>query len=193
VSAAPYSFDLLASAGYGSSCLAYWIGPCDVAALHGIDAIGITRAMSLQYDVEDQADRTGVVIAETSGWRGQFSPVAPVQLARAWSPLPSATEVLGPPDWESVEPDVMGTRAAACVWMPPTVNMGQLAAARWRSLDQERFRQLLMAAVGRSSHSGRGILIGAKPGWSYDRVNVPGAATRRLMEGVDFVVFDRHA
>ena len=59
MSAAPdLSFDALAPPGEEWSCLAYWIGPCDVAALRRVDAIGLTRAMSYQYDVEDQADRT---------------------------------------------------------------------------------------------------------------------------------------
>jgi hypothetical protein len=175
------------------SCLAYWIGSCDVAALDDVDAIGITRAMSLQYDIEEQADRTGVVIAEHSGWRDQFIPVAPVQLARAWSPLPTAVEVLGPPQWRSVEPDVMGTKAAACVWRPADVDVRELAAARWASPDQERFRQLLVITVGRASQGNRGILIAAKPGWSYDKAIAPGEAARRLMDGVGFVVYDRHA
>jgi len=66
------------------------------------DATGISRAMSYQYDIEDQADLTGVVMTEGLDWREQYVPVAPVQLTRAWSPLPLAVEPLGPPDWTSV-------------------------------------------------------------------------------------------
>jgi hypothetical protein len=56
VSATPdLSYDMLAPAGSQPSCLAYWIGPCDVATLRDFDAIGIARAMSYQYDGEEQA------------------------------------------------------------------------------------------------------------------------------------------
>ena len=44
------------------------------------DATGISRAMSYQYDIEDQADLTGVVMTEGLDWREQYVPVAPVQL-----------------------------------------------------------------------------------------------------------------
>jgi hypothetical protein len=76
------AFDALAPPGHQGSCLAYWVGPCDVQALHGGDAIGITRAMSYQYDVEAQADRTGTVLA-VADWRKDFTPVAPVQTTNA--------------------------------------------------------------------------------------------------------------
>lgn len=46
--------------------------------------------MSYQYDIEEQADGTGYVLAPDAGWRERFTPVAPVQLTRAWSPLPRA-------------------------------------------------------------------------------------------------------
>jgi hypothetical protein len=192
MSAAPdLSFDALAPPGEAWSCLAYWVGPCDVAALRGVDAVELTRTMSYQYDVEDQADRTGTVIADAD-WREDFTPVAPVQLTRAWSPLPYAAGVLGPPDWVSIEPAGMHTWAAACAWRSPADN-GTLATARGHSPDHDRFHRLLIVALMRAREINRGVLVAAKPGWSYDHAHPANDTTRRLMESVGFVVQDRHA
>jgi hypothetical protein len=64
----------LALAG-GGATLAYWLGPCDHALLRGADAVGISRAMAHQYDVEAQADRTGIVIPDGVYWQESFAPV----------------------------------------------------------------------------------------------------------------------
>jgi hypothetical protein len=192
MSAAPdLSFDALAPPGETCSCLAYWIGPSDVQALRGVDAIGLTRAMSLQYDVEDLAERTGTVIADAP-WRADFTAVAPVQLTRAWSPLPYAVDALGPPDWVSIEPAGMHARAAACAWRP-SADTGALAAARGLLPDQDRFRRLLIVALIRAREINRGVVIVAKPGWSYEHARPTSHTTRRLMESAGFVVQDRHA
>lgn len=126
--------------------LAYWLGPCDVAALHDINALGITAAMSYQYDVEEQADRTGQVMPKYVDWREHFTPVAPVQLTRGWSPLPYAIELLGAPDWKSVEPDGLGTLAAARAWRSPRLDR---PAPPRHAADQSRFHRLLVIAVTR--------------------------------------------
>jgi hypothetical protein len=184
------SFEALAQVDPNCSTLAYWLGPCDIKALEGADAVGMSRAMSLQYDVEDQADRTGTVISDDIWWRDYFSPVAPVQLTRRWSPLPYAVDVLGPPGWVSLEPDVLGLEAAACAWT--TGHSGRLLAATEYSADQLRFRGLLGIALSRAHEFNRAVVVTAKPGWSYDRSRRPSPASRRLMEGVGFVVHDRH-
>jgi hypothetical protein len=126
--------------------LAYWIGRYDLADLHDINALGITAAMSYQYDVEEGADRTGRVMPEDAGWRDRFAPVAPVQLTRAWSPLPCAIELLGSPDWRSVEPDALGTLAVACVWRSPRPRPQPPPD----DADQSRFHQLLVVTVDRA-------------------------------------------
>jgi hypothetical protein len=184
------SFDALVPPGDEWSCLAYWVGPCDVEALRGGDAIGITQAMSYQYDVEDQADRTGAVLADAD-WREDFTPVAPVQLTQRWSPLPYAVDVLGPPDWVSIEPGGMGTRAAACAWTSTGARAVQTPLPQ--APDHERFRQLLIVALMRARDINKGVLIAAKPGWSYDHGHSPSETARLLMERVGFVVQDRHA
>lgn len=90
------TFAALAPNG-GVTTLAYWLGVTDTASLKDIDAVSISRAMAYQYDTEEQADRTGMVMPDDVDWREHFAPVAPVQLTRAWSPLPYTSELLGPP------------------------------------------------------------------------------------------------
>lgn len=185
------SFDALARAGSDQSCLAYWIGACDIRGLDGVGAIGIAVAMSYQHDVEDQADRTGQVLARDVDWREYFTPVAPVQFTRAWSPLPAAVAALGAPDRNSVEPDGLGTHAAACAWT--SVDVCQLSATPVNEPDHERFRRLLAVTVMRAGSAHRGVLIAAKPGWSYAHARQPSTVTQQLMERAGFVVTDRHA
>jgi hypothetical protein len=189
-SAFALSFDALARVGGQQSCLAYWIGTCDIGGLRAASAVGIAVAMSHQHDIEEQADRTGHVLAQGVNWREHFTPVAPVQLTEAWSPLPAAVEVLGPPAWTSVEPDGLGTHAAACAWR--SVDAHRLPATPANEPDHERFRRLLAVAAMRAGNADRGVLIAAKPGWSYEHAHQPNAATRQLMERAGFVVTDRH-
>lgn len=184
------SFEALARAGGEQSCLAYWIGACDVSGLDGVSAVGIAVAMSYQHDIEEQADRTGHVLARDVDWREYFAPVAPVQLTRAWSPLPAAVEALGAPDWTSIELDGLGTHAAACAWT--SVDVRRLSATPMNEPDHERFRRLLAVTAMRAGSAHRGVLIAAKPGWSYEHALEPSAVTRQLMERAGFVVTDRH-
>jgi hypothetical protein len=189
--AAGMSFQELTQGGRTHACLAYWIGPCDVEGLHGVDAGGIARAMSYQYDIEDQSDRTGLVLAPDADWRDHFTPVAPVQLTRAWSPLPYAVEILGTPQSISVgADDVLGTQAAAYVWTAPS--KARIAATAADPPDHERFRRLLIVAVTRADRANQGLLIAAKPGWSYEHAHMPSTTGRQLMQRAGFVVTDRH-
>lgn len=179
MSAAPdLFFDALAPPGEEWSCLAYWVGPCDVEALRGVDAIGLTRAMSYQYDVEDLADRIGTVIADAD-WRENFTPVAPVELTPAWSPLPYAADVLGPSDWVSIEPAGMQTRAAACAWRSPA-DTGALATARGHSPDHDRFRRLLIVALMRARDQQRSPRLVLRPRPPNERHHPPPYGKRRL-------------
>jgi hypothetical protein len=190
MTAAALSFEMLVPPGSGQpTSLAYWIGLCDRAAFDGVNAVGMSRAMAYQYDVEEQADRTGIVIAADVDWRGVFSPIAPVQLVRAWSPLPAAVEVLGPPGWMSVEPDALGTTVAACAWAV----VDEPAPVRAEPPDHDRFHRLLRVAVTRANADGKSVLIVAKPGWSYEHARTMTVVTRELMERAGFVVQDRHA
>ncbi len=185
------SFAALAPDG-SANTLAYWLGPCTVTSIVDIDAAGIAHAMAYQYDIEEQAGRTGNVIAEDVDWREHFMPVAPVQLTRAWSPLPSAIRLLGSPDWISVgEPDILGKRAAACAWTAPRLDGPPPAPTS--PADAGRFHRLLAWAVRHANDSDRGVLAVAKPGWSYDHHAGISAETARLMRAAGFVIQDRHA
>jgi hypothetical protein len=171
--------------------LAYWIGPCIVAELAGAAAGAIASSMSYQYDIEEQAERTGRVLSPDAGWETFFNPVAPVQLTRAWSPLPAAVDLLGTPDWSSVETESPSARAAAYAWT--TAGRQPRFTTAVADGDHERFRQLLAATMVRADRPGWGILIAAKPGWSYDHGHAMSPETRQLMEDSGFVVTDRHA
>jgi hypothetical protein len=142
--------------------------------------------MSYQYDIEDQADLTGVVMTEGLDWREQYVPVAPVQLTRAWSPLPLAVELLGPPDWTSVGEAAFGARPAACAWRCPRSTARPAGA-----VDVVRFHRLLAVATVRANDVGRGVLIVTKPGWCYDHATIS-VETAGLMREVGFAVGDRH-
>jgi hypothetical protein len=184
------SFNALARVGGEQSCLAYWIGVCDVGEVRDASAAGIAVAMSYQHDIEEQADHTGHVLARDVDWREHFTPVAPVQLTKAWSPLPVAVEALGAPDWTSVEPDGLGTHAAACAWN--SADIRRLSATPASGPDHERFRRLLAVTAMRAGSASRGVLIAAKPGWSYEHAHQPSAVARQLMKHAGFVVTDRH-
>jgi hypothetical protein len=105
--------------------------------------------------------------------------------------LPYAIELLGPPDWASTDRDGTPARAAACAWTSP--NVDALTTEPEPSPDHERFRRLLNATLTRVSEGDRGILIAAKPGWSYDHARPMSADTRRLMKSAGFIVQGRHA
>jgi len=184
------TFAALAPNG-GLTTLAYWLGVADMPSLQDIDAVSVSRAMAYQYDIEEQADRTGLVMPEDVDWREHFVPVAPVQLTRAWSPLPHAVDMLGPPDWTSVgEPDLLGTRAAGCAWTSP--RFSTLAASPTGTSDRGRFHRLLVVAAMRANDTDKGVLVLAKPGWSYERRAAISAETAYLMRAAGFVVQDRH-
>jgi hypothetical protein len=171
--------------------LAYWIGPCVVAELADAAAGPISSSMSYQYDIEEQAEWTGRVLPADADWTTFFTPVAPVQLTEAWSPLPAAVDLLGTPDWSSVETDSPGVRAAACAWT--TAGRPPQFATTVADRDHKRFRQLLAMTMIRADGPGQGVLIAAKPGWSYDHVHAISPVTGKLMEESGFVVTDRHA
>jgi hypothetical protein len=147
--------------------------------------------MSYQYDIEEQAERTGRVLSLDAGWETFFSPIAPVQLTKAWSPLPAAVGLLGTPDWSSVETGSPSARAAACAW----TSAGRQPQFTTAGVDRDprRFRQLLAATMVRADDLGQGILIVVKPGWSYDHAHTMSPVTRKLMEDSGFVISDRHA
>jgi hypothetical protein len=146
--------------------------------------------MSFQYDFEEQADANGGALPENESWTKVFAPVAPVQLAPGWSPLPCAVEVLGEPSVEAVE-DGSGIRMVVAGWDAPRVSDIKTTARPSTNADEKRFLGLLTVSVTRAQQTRRGVIVAAKPGWSYEHVHGISKSTARLMGKAGFVVTTR--
>lgn len=168
--------------------LAYWIGVVSTQ-VERFTAEALGDAMSYQYDIEEQAGYTGYVFHEDSDW---LDCLAPVQLAKAWSPYAAATRFLGPPAWTTISKSKIWRRLV-CAWFPPTVEKARNAVPRKDSTaDERRFLSLLAVAGERACAKGLGILLVAQPGWSYDSgLHRFDPATDRAMRQVGFAVLDR--
>ena len=178
--------------GGGDDCyttLAYWLGPW-AGTLTSEAALEVAAAMSFQYDFEEQADAYGAALPADQNWTRAFAPVAPVQLAHEWSPLPCAVEVLGQPAVEALEVDA-GIRMAVAAWDASTVSGVKSTARHSSNADEKRFLGLLTVSVARAKEDRRGLLVIAKPGWSYDHVHGITKKTARLMGKAGFVVTTR--
>jgi hypothetical protein len=169
--------------------LAYWLGPYG-GKLDAEAILGVGAAMSFQYDVEEQAEAYGGALPEEASWTKVFAPVAPVQLTRGWSPLPCAVALLGEPRVEAVEggDDI---RRVAAVWDAGKVSDIKSTARPSTNADEKRFLSLLTVSVTRAQQTRRGVIIAAKPGWSYEHVHGISQATARLMSKAGFVVTTR--
>jgi hypothetical protein len=169
--------------------LAYWLGPYG-GKLDAKEMLGIAAVMSFQFDLEEQADAYGGALPDDQTWTKAFTPVAPVQLAREWSPLPCAVDVLPEPSVEAIE-DGTGIRMAVAAWEATRLSSVKTIARQSTSADEKRFLGLLAVSVARAQQSQRGLLIAAKPGWSYERVHAVSKATARLMGKAGFVLTTR--
>jgi hypothetical protein len=184
------TFDELRGAGSGwCTSLAYWLGPYS-GKLDSNLILEVAGAMSFQYDFEEQAESYGGALPEDQAWTNVFAPVAPVQLAAGWSPLPRAVEVLGEPPVEAVE-DGTGTRMAVAAWDAARVSGIDTTARHSANADEKRFLGFLAVTVMRAQQSRQGLLIVAQPGWSYEHVHGISKTTARLMRKAGFVVTTR--
>ena len=174
--------------------LAYWVG------VHRgnpttREILGLAGELSLQYDVEDQADAYGSVMPEQATWPRVFSPVAPIQLARAWSPVPRTVQLLGPPRDEAIAGET-GIRTIAVAWsLPADVKpiARRLRGQRTTAPDERRLLELLAAVVLRASQRSGDVVLIARPGWSYEHAHPASPRTASLMTRAGFVVTDRTA
>lgn len=169
--------------------LAYWVGPY-AGKLDAKALLDVGSAMSFQYDFEEQADAYGAALPEDAAWARELAPVAPVQLADAWSPLACAVDVLGAPSSEALE-ETTGARMAVAAWDAASVSRITTTARKSTSADEKRFLGLLTVSVKRAQEARRGLLIVASPGWSYEHVHEVSKATARLMVKAGFVVTTR--
>lgn len=177
--------------------LAYWIGLLRPAFFTmEISAEAVAGTMEYQYELEDQAGRTGDLFPEDASWRGFFDPIAPVQLTEAWSPLPDAVARLGAPAVQRCGADEYeaedGNVAAVLAWTADQVELVRPAPrADPAERDRARFAGLLTIAAARAREKARGVVICAKPGWSHEHDVTFDARTEAIMRKAGFVVTDR--
>lgn len=181
--------DLLGKATYHTS-LAYWIGTVTPAAVKPATLSDLAGSLAQQYDREDQADCFESLFPEDEDWPRYFAPVAPIQLTRRWSPLPTMIQILGPPQHLlRLDADV-GATAVAAAWSPSQV-LDPSLIPRYSLPDPERFAGILAVAMARAREGGRGLFLVAKPGWSYDHGHTFSRAIQRMMKRASFCVLDR--
>lgn len=123
----------------------------------------LAGCIGFQYDFEEQADRYGSALPVEQPWVQAFKPVAHVQVALEWSPIPSAVDALGEPTVELMEQAEEGAHVATCAWRNsagPTLPDRPFVAG-----DEGRFRSLLEICLQRVSRDGggSGVLLVAKP------------------------------
>ena len=150
--------------------------------------------MSYQYDVEEQAGDTGSLFGGEEELIRVFMPVAPVQLAKEWSPVPGALAVMGDATVHNFSKQE-SLNSIALAWFGASVSKSKNASpAKNASLDERRFFSLLAVCGERALRQHAGILLVAQAGWSYDGGMVEfDARTNRIMRKAGFAVLDRHA
>ena len=171
--------------------VAYWIGTFRRRQIDSEGLLIIGSAMDYQYDVEEQADCFGMPFPEDASWRPFISPIAPIQLALRWSPVPLAIEVLGEPCCEVNETDEDDRTLAVLFWNKSQIADAHLPSEQSVLTDMRRFIGLLGIAIARGREKGRGLVLSAKPGWDYYTVYRISDESRSIMEQHGFLVTDR--
>lgn len=150
--------------------------------------------MSYQFDVEEQTECTGWadLLSSDPRWRHRLRPIAPVQLALEWSPCPLAEQLLGTPFSQSVETDGFPGRCVAMVWHRRQLERIQRLSHASSSPDERRFVELLGDAVLLARMHRCGVLLVAKPGWSYTHARPMKPDIAQSMIRCGYVQTDRH-
>ena len=164
------TFDELRGTDNNITSLAYWVTLTRVWRFDDEERSQLANAMSYQYDVEEQSECSGwaELLVDDPRWRRRLRPIAPVQLAREWSPCPLASEILGAPFSSSVSTRGFLGREVVLIWhRRQTETVRRLT--RWTSTDDERrFVELLGDACLLARKHRAGVLLVAQPGWSYE-------------------------
>lgn len=163
-----------------SSCttFAYWVGILtDIDSRIATDADEACAAMSHQYDVEEQGNLCGFPEYVPA----VFRPIAPVTLAKEWSPLPLALQLLGEP--VRISSAEYGKRSL--IFRPSL----PLASAE-SGADIAHFLFLLKHVV-KSSTDGDHIMVCGCPGWSYRNLDPMFRGVKKQMREFGFVFQDR--
>ncbi|NML68085.1 hypothetical protein HHL22_23040 [Hymenobacter sp. RP-2-7] len=138
---------------------AYWLLVLhDTSNLYARDADEAQSAMSLQFDVEEQAVAAEGVASNEELIPTVFVPIAPVTLALRWSPFPAAVKSLGAPVYAD---NKRGDSLA--VFTPQT-----LPAAFDSTPDEQHFSFLLRQACTHAIKANALVMLVGSPGWDYD-------------------------
>jgi hypothetical protein len=138
-----------------------------------IDANEACAAMSHQYDVEEQGNLAGYPEYVPS----IFRPLAPVTLAKEWTPFPMAITLLGSP----VHASAADYGKRLFVFEPRSLALTGCEPG----LDAAHFGFLLSEAIRHAK--GRYIMMCGSPGWSYSSLDYISAGIRKRMEDAGFV------
>jgi hypothetical protein len=184
--------DLRGPADTWCTSLAYWLGVYRGEATSEA-VLAVAEGLGAQYDFEEQADRHGRVLPEDAAWPKVFAPVAPIQLARGWSPVPRAVELLGEPRHEALDGGP-GIRTIAVAWAAPDdaeASVRRLRGLRPVTLHERRLLELLAAVVIRAADRHAHVLLVARPGWSDEQARPMSRRTASLMAKAGFVTTTR--
>ena len=128
--------------------------------------------MSLQFNTEDQAV-SGADLYSDPLMPDFIWPLAPVTLARLWSPIPMAVETLGAPILQSVS----SGGEAVVIWRRRSADVAIDAGPP----DISFFQRVLKALLTVEATEHDCLALVASVGWSYDAPRL-GHAQRSLMK-----------
>ena len=185
-----YDFDALKAGSFGADAtwlttFAYWLGVLsDPSSKFCRDAGDACSAMSLQYDVEEQASTLENLRGRREIIPAIFHPVAPVTLALRWSPFPAAFAALGEP----VQLHQGKVSTTLAVFRPVESPMFSATTA-----DERHFQFLLSHVCERAIRTKRWVLLIGCPGWSYDSEDfiANDSELQKLMSNFGFVFYAR--
>ncbi|MDJ0835563.1 MAG: hypothetical protein QNK37_03545 [Acidobacteriota bacterium] len=171
--------------------LAYWI--CLTTASSVSKAEDLDRLvdyMVRQFEFEGSCEQFGSVIPIEL--RKVLRPVAPVQLARKWSPIPDLVKAFGEPKLMRTLPLQESEQKALCAWWTPAAMMTGLDLPGGHG-DRDRLARLFNVARYRAAALGSGVAVVVKQGWSYELPHTFSDGAVALMRRAGFIVTDRHA
>jgi hypothetical protein len=151
--------------------IAYWIlAPKAGTRVSSFTAGDLHYRLSSQCDTEDQACvGDDDCVGDPDFFNPCFRPIAPVQFALQWSPLPFLSALLGVPSHFSVDDRYQGCVLAA--WprrsLQPAAGVG-FFSSRVQKFERRAY-ELVTAAFVESDEVG----VVATPGWSYASRRLP--------------------
>lgn len=119
--------------------------------------------MSLHFDIEEQVVSHEQLRSTPELLFGVFSPISPVTLTEAWSPIPMMVELLGKPVDHGTSEGALSYPAFA-VFEPKPLRPSDFKAKGEHA--RHALRLLHFATKNALREHGR-ILVVAQPGWSY--------------------------